>query len=525
MRLTRRGTAAAVRGALGVLSIGSIAKAHTITTYAAPSWSLARQFGGRAALAGVTVAAHGDFVYAGRGRLLLVVDVSSPGRKRPVGQRLLPEPIQALTVAGTTAYVVAGANLMVLDLANPTEPALQAELAAVGPLHGIVVREGIAALLGVLRDRPAGFLALVDVRSPASPRHLGHYVAEPVPVSQPSPAGPGWVQTTVLLGVELADDLAATTYASYAPNIRGGQGGLAIFDVRDPTHPRLTGHVAFGQQWETGGVALVNRRAYAAFSPWPGSGAPSSAFRAELRVVDATDADAPRQIGVASMPGTTAGQVAALGENGCVLVAGGEVLAVTDIRVPAAPRAVGAYEAASPIHAFAVSGAQLFVLTEADLQRVTLSAPFQPVIAGRYRFLAVSAGMPVRLAGTPHVWVADEHGVLHWASDLRALAGKTVDWPNQRDHSIDELRGLPIGDPWLSAPLLKRGETIYVPHWEPGVSVPTLLLVESPAHLALIGISAANYQTLVVEEALWRDRVGVAPEDLTEGPLSFEHKT
>ena len=31
-----------------------------------------------------------------------------------------------------------------------------------------------------------------------------------------------------------------------------------------------------------------------------------------------------------------------------------------------------------------------------------------------------------RCKGTPHLWFADEHGVLHWGGDTRALAGQVT---------------------------------------------------------------------------------------------------
>ena len=39
---------------------------------------------------------------------------------------------------------------------------------------------------------------------------------------------------------------------------------------------------------------------------------------------------------------------------------------------------------------------------------------------------AFSHGTVVALQGTPHLWFADEQGVLHWGGDTRALAGKHI---------------------------------------------------------------------------------------------------
>lgn len=75
-------------------------------------------------------------------------------------------------------------------------------------------------------------------------------------------------------------------------------------------------------------------------------------------------------------------------------------------------------------------------------------------------------GAVVGLAGTPHLWIADDRGVLHWSGDTRALAGRFVNWNDRREVSLTELVAYPIGDPWLSAGLLKKGDPIYLVKWE-----------------------------------------------------------
>src|SRR5689334_7250977 len=76
------------------------------------------------------------------------------------------------------------------------------------------------------------------------------------------------------------------------------------------------------------------------------------------------------------------------------------------------------------------------------------------------------SGAIVALAGTHHLWVADGQGVLHWAGDTRALARRAVDWTNRIDVDVERLKAYRRGDPWLSAGLLKMGDSIYLPKWE-----------------------------------------------------------
>jgi hypothetical protein len=139
-----------------------------------------------------------------------------------------------------------------------------------------------------------------------------------------------------------------------------------------------------------------------------------------------------------------------------------------------------------------------------------LKAPFQ----------APSAGGLVALAGTPHLWIADAQGVLHWAGDTRALAGKTVDWGSRREVTLDQLKGMQRGDPWLSAGLLKIGDPIYFVKWESDWAAPQLLHIQSIADVELFGINSANYGALVLDESVWQQQFKLAPGGLTKGVLA-----
>ena len=65
--------------------------------------------------------------------------------------------------------------------------------------------------------------------------------------------------------------------------------------------------------------------------------------------------------------------------------------------------------------------------------------------------------MVVSLKGTPHLWFVDAQGTLHWGGDTRALAGHDINWNSRVELSLDQVKALPLGDPWLSAGLLKDG--------------------------------------------------------------------
>lgn len=128
-------------------------------------------------------------------------------------------------------------------------------------------------------------------------------------------------------------------------------------------------------------------------------------------------------------------------------------------------------------------------------------------------------GGVVQLVNTPHVWVM-AGGTYHWAGDTRALSGKSVDWNKRTTASLDQLRGLPIGEPWLSAGLLKVGDPIFLVKWETDAPQPTLLHIQSIADVELFGINGGNYGALVLDQATWERRFGLAVASLARGLLA-----
>ena len=128
-------------------------------------------------------------------------------------------------------------------------------------------------------------------------------------------------------------------------------------------------------------------------------------------------------------------------------------------------------------------------------------------------------GAVVALQGTPHLWIADEQGVLHWAGDTRALAGKHVRWDNRIEVTVGQLQGLHRGDPWLSAGLLKDGDPIYLVKWETAWPQPRLLHIQSIADVELFGINGSNYGNFVLDVVTWEQRYGISAASLPRATL------
>ena len=133
---------------------------------------------------------------------------------------------------------------------------------------------------------------------------------------------------------------------------------------------------------------------------------------------------------------------------------------------------------------------------------------------------AFAHGAVVALQGTPHLWFADEHGVLHWGGDTRALAGKHILWSNRVEVSLDQLRTLPVGDPWLTAGLLKDGDPIYLVKWESNWEQPQLLHIQSIGDVELFGINGSNYGNFVIDKNEWERRFGISAAGLQRDTLA-----
>ncbi len=133
---------------------------------------------------------------------------------------------------------------------------------------------------------------------------------------------------------------------------------------------------------------------------------------------------------------------------------------------------------------------------------------------------AFSHGTVVALQGTPHLWFADQQGILHWGGDTRALSGKHIAWNNHVEVSLDRLRTLPVGDPWLSAGLLKDGDPIYLVKWESDWPQPRLLHIQSIADVELFGINGSNYGNFVIDRPTWEARYGISAAGLQRGTLA-----
>src|SRR5438105_606386 len=127
-------------------------------------------------------------------------------------------------------------------------------------------------------------------------------------------------------------------------------------------------------------------------------------------------------------------------------------------------------------------------------------------------------GTLVYLSGTQHKWAADDAGTLHWLGDWGALQAHSL-VRGKREHAnlrLPDLLAQPRGEPWLSAPLLRAGDALYVLDPDPvrwGVRAPLLFQVVAPADRALFGIPAdggsGNGAVAILEQPAWEGTTGL----------------
>ena len=147
-----------------------------------------------------------------------------------------------------------------------------------------------------------------------------------------------------------------------------------------------------------------------------------------------------------------------------------------------------------------------------------------PALALTHRVGATTAidlapGTPIYLRDTPHLYLVGADRQLHWLGDTRALEGETVLWNQRRTWSYSQLARTPLGDPYLSAGLLKDGDPIYLVKWEHDWEYPKLLHIPSIKDVELFGINGRNYGRFVMDTASWEARYGFTVSDLQHDRL------
>src|SRR5262245_16533684 len=157
-----------------------------------------------------------------------------------------------------------------------------------------------------------------------------------------------------------------------------------------------------------------------------------------------------------------------------------------------------------------------------QLSRSLLSVALAGSLLGGVVAIASADGGPrapvsgeiLSLEQTPHLWTVDAAGTAHLASDPFALAEHAVAGAPRLEVSLDELRQMPRGEPYLSMALVKIGNFIYLPQEQTPGSAPVLRLIKSVDDLSLMGVDAGNYGRIVLDRPDWEARYGFNTDGL-----------
>lgn len=213
-----------------------------------------------------------------------------------VGQWDSPGTVYGVASQGPLVYLADGAaGLQIVDVSDPTSPALLGVADTPGSAWGVVVDGSVAYVADY-----TGFLQVVDVTDPAAPTVIASATAD-----QP------------LMRVAVAGDRLFAAARS---------AGLLVYDVSDPASPTLLGQ---GDTPGTSfGVALAGDVAYVADGEWG------------LQVVDISDPTAPVVLGGMDSASVVygadvAGDLVCLADLGLGLV-------TVDVSDPANPVQLGA---------------------------------------------------------------------------------------------------------------------------------------------------------------------------------------
>ncbi len=289
------------------------------------------------------VAIDGTLAYIADGNTLQIVSLSSTPTDVPMETVATPGAGNGIAARGDYAYVADyGAGLQIVKVANIPSPAIVGSVDTPGSAVGVALA-GDKAIVADAAD-----IVAVDVSQPTSPRILGitstpafaHHVA----VSDiEDPVRHAYVAdgTAGLLVADISGDrpvivgsvdtssgdgqaLTVTVSGGYAFVADTGY-GLVIADVSDPSHPTIVSSVATGNG--TTGVAVDETRVYVVNS-------------LGLYVFDVTDIRHPSLISF--LPTRYVIWPTVTVDQGTAYLGGPEhEFAIADVSIPSAPKMIG----------------------------------------------------------------------------------------------------------------------------------------------------------------------------------------
>jgi len=378
---------------------------------------------------------------------------------------------EAVAAQGTTAYVGSGAVLVVVNLADPSVPAVVGRLELPSLIAGIVASgDRVYAMI-------ADSVVAIDVTDPSAPAVLGS-------LSRGDSYYFGaFGDTMCLIGGSSPWGPSAT---------------LTVVDFADPADPNPTGSLSIPRYVDA--VEVLGNHALLASEN-------------DLVVVDVSPAAEPTVVAILDLgQGIDARFLDVAG--GLALIGGGQAVTAVDVSTPTSPIALGSLEIPDGVNGLAVYGSLAFIRNTSGVRVIDISDPALPQMMGTAvpqdwdgYVGAMAAVDGVGLAATPYrgVRVIDAGdpsqpeevarvdapgvsagiaycaGTLAVAADRRGLRLVDVSDPGaQEDRSILDLGGASV------KAVAVRGETVYAV----GTSL-WVISITDPTHPEVLGETPA----------------------------------
>lgn len=339
---------------------------------------------------GVAISGHYAYVTS-QVTGMAVVDIADPRAPVVVGSVNIGD-CYGISVSRGIAYV-AGADLIAVDISDPTDPQVLATLETPKLALTIAISGSLALVFDESNNWDSGSLLAIDISDPAMPRIVGSVDFDSWARGIVVAGDIAYITSDGLDAIDISDPAHMTVLgrafggASVAVALNDdfayvldGNGAMHAIDITYPTSPSATGRVA--TSCFPLGVAVAGELAFVAetyiIQPYTGL----------LEIMDISDPARPQVVGSANMR-SPAYAVAAVGNH--AYVAGYDYLEVVDVTDPRNPVILGSAPVGAK--ALAVSGYYAFLVgqTGRTVQVVDISDPSNP--------LPVTA---VRIAGQPY---------------------------------------------------------------------------------------------------------------------------
>ncbi len=380
-----------------------------------------------------------DLAYVAAGESgLLIVNVSDPAAPAAAGAFASPGDARGLAKAGNLVFLAAGLEgLQIIDASDPRRPAFVGALKTDGTSESVAVSGSFA----FIADGSSG-LKTVDVHNPSAPKQAAALTASGYARSVSADGNllglgclyDGGYQIFDISRPDAPVLLSTNKYTMYNEGWRvvlGGGGacvvdyfsGIFFMDLADPKLPRQTGwyftpstivatavegSAAFSVGELSGlqvfGLADPSRPAFLAGtsifrgvqSLTASGGRAYVTDRWGVRIFDASNPSAPRQIGTATIPAGVPRAIVAR-EKTLYLTADGAGFYVIDTANPGQSKIVGRYPLAGFSYGLAVSGDRAFLAnSDTGLHVLDLKNPAAPALLGSLKLGGEPSGIVVR---------------------------------------------------------------------------------------------------------------------------------